>query len=342
MTDTSSLPAISIVGAGAIGTALGNVLARKKMYDINLLSIEQSVVDAINNTRFNEKYIPNIKLSKNLKATKDPEILKNSSVIFLAIPSDVVYDYLSEIKPFINNHSIIVNLAKGFSNNKKTIIECIRENFNNPVCSFKGPSFATDLINKAPTAFTLGSINEEHFTLFLKLFKDTNVYLDYTSDLRGVEILSILKNIYAIAAGIIDAQHNSPNLRYLFLTRAFNEIKELMKLYGCSIETMFNYCGYGDFSLTAHNDLSRNRTLGLLIGKGFFVKNISEKVTLEGKNAVSIIFEQIGNDKVIKNKLQIISELHKVFNNNYNIKSFFEKTILRQELPEDLAFLKKS
>ena len=80
---------ITIIGAGSIGTALGNVLARKRLYDISLLSIEKDVVESINNSRYNQKYFSNIKLSKHLKATTDINILKNTEIVFLAIPSNV-------------------------------------------------------------------------------------------------------------------------------------------------------------------------------------------------------------------------------------------------------------
>lgn len=103
-----------------------------------------------------------------------------------------------------------------------------------------------------------------------------------------MELLSILKNIYAIAVGIMDAQFNTANLRFLFLTRAMAEMREVMLLFGGKKPTMFKYCGFGDFGLTSLNDLSRNRTLGLLIGKGFFNEQISEKVLLEGKIAVNV------------------------------------------------------
>ena len=87
-------------------------------------------------------------------------------------------------------------------------------------------------------------------------------------------------------------------------------------------KTLFKYCGFGDFSLTALNDLSRNRTLGLLIGKGFFIDNISDKVVLEGKNAVNIFVDKLHNLNKTESDFPILYELFKVFNNNYNISHF--------------------
>ncbi len=318
---------IIIIGAGAIGTAVGNILARKHQYNVTLLSIEEDVVESITNTRYNKKYFPGIKLSKFLKATTDPAILNNAEIVFLAIPSNVTVDYLLGIRSHLNKNAILLNMAKGFSREQKTIAESLSHSLPNPVCSFKGPTFANELINKYPTAFTLGSLDKTHYPLFKELFRDTPIHIDFTTDVKGVEILSILKNIYAIATGIVDAHFNSPNLRFLFLTKAFNEMKDILLKYGGKEETMFRYCGYGDFCLTALNDLSRNRTLGLLIGKGFFTSNISDKVVLEGKIAVGVFCEEISKSKSLTCNFPIMAELYKVFNEDYDISGFVNKVI---------------
>lgn len=318
---------IIIVGAGSIGTALGNILARKGKYNITLFSIEEDVVQSISETRFNHKYFPNIKLSKSLKASGDVSILQQADVIFLAIPSAVIVDFILKYKSQINESAIILNLAKGFSKDQMTITESLEQKIKNPVCSFKGPTFAREMINKIPTAFTLGSKDESHYMIFKEVFDDTNVHIDFTADVKGVEILSLLKNIYAIAMGIIDAKYDAPNLRFLFLTKAFNEMKDILLQFGGKEETMFKYCGYGDFGLTALNDLSRNRTLGLLIGKGFFVEDISDKVTLEGKIAVGIFCERMTKLELNGCKFPIISELYKVFNEDYDLSGFVNEIL---------------
>jgi len=318
---------IIIVGAGSIGTALGNILARKRKDNITLLSIETDVVNSITDTRYNQKYFPNIKLSKTLKATTDKEIMKDADVIFLAIPSVVIVDYVLENKEYINNEAILVNLAKGFSKDHMIITESLETIIENPICSFKGPTFAREMISRIPTGFTLGSKDQTHFGLFTNIFKETNVQIDFTNDVKGVEILSLLKNIYAIAMGIIDAQHDTANLRFLFLTKAFNEMKDILLQFGGKEETMFKYSGYGDFGLTALNDLSRNRTLGLLIGKGFFVNDISDKVTLEGKIAVGVFCEQMSKLNLQGCGFPIIEELYKVFNEDYDLSNFVNTVI---------------
>ncbi len=314
---------IVFIGSGAISTAIGNVLAEKEKYNVQLLSIEKDVIGSINKAHVNVKYFPNIRLHPALRATSDLSILKNAEIIFLGIPSNVTIDYIEKNKGNINKDAILVNLAKGFGKEHRTIPQCVSKVVDNPIVSMKGPSFAREIVNEMPTAFTIASKKDKYFEVFKEIFGYTNIYLDYSNDVIGTELASILKNIYAIIMGIVDAHFDSPNLRSLVLTNAINEMRYIISKFGGKEDTMFHYCGFGDFSLTALNDMSRNRTLGLLIGKGFFTNYISEKVTLEGKIAVNIFIDEILKKFFIKAKNLMMYELYRVFNEeNYDLANF--------------------
>ncbi len=177
---------ICFIGSGAISTAMGNVLAQKEKYEVFLLSVEQDVVDSISNEHVNRKYFPNIELEHSLKATFDKTILKDSDIIFLGIPSSIIVSYIRDNAKFIGEEAIIVNLAKGFGDGQKTIPQALARIIPNQIVSLKGPSFAREIINNMPTAFTLASKREKHFKLFESLFKGTSIYLDYTTDVMGV------------------------------------------------------------------------------------------------------------------------------------------------------------
>ncbi len=320
---------ICIVGSGNFATALGNQLTRNPSLDVTLLSIQENVVNTINERHVNPHYFPQVILSERLQATLDKDILGKADFIFLAIPSFVVVDYVSENVSLINPDAVIINLAKGFSKDKKTsIVEALREYVNNEVCTLKGPTFAREVINNVPTAMTLGAHNGHLREAFARIFEGTNLFIDYSEDIVGVELLSILKNIYAIVVGISDAHFNSPNLRFFIHNKAFNEMKDILIDNGGKLETMFNYCGFADFNLTSLNDLSRNRTLGLLMGKGFFSQDISNRVLLEGKVAVEVFCEERYSFDEVKIKYPIIAELYKVFNSSdYEISDFVWKVI---------------
>lgn len=311
---------IFFIGAGAIATALGNVLVKTGNMDVTLITIEKEVADTINREHFNKKYFPAIQLEEKLKASADFSLLKQEAIVFLAIPSVVVVNFIANQE--LHPGSIVVNLAKGFGNQQQTIVESLKEVIPNKICSLKGPSFAREIINNQPTALTLGSEDGSLYPVFQDLFRGTTIYTDYSTDVRGVEILSILKNIYAIAIGVVDAQFESPNLKYMIFTKALYEMRHVLLIFGGKKKTLFNYCGIGDFALTALNDLSRNRTLGLLIGKGFFTDNISEKVVLEGRIAVNIFYKELEEKGLDNHEFPIISELYRVFNEPYDISSF--------------------
>lgn len=311
---------IFFIGAGAIATALGNVLVKTGNMDVTLITIEKEVADTINREHFNKKYFPAIQLEEKLKASTDFNLLKQEAIVFLAIPSVVVVNFIANQE--LHPGSIVVNLAKGFGNQQQTIVESLKEVIPNKICSLKGPSFAREIINNQPTALTLGSEDGSLYPVFQDLFRGTTIYTDYSADVRGVEILSILKNIYAIAIGVVDAQFESPNLKYMIFTKALYEMRHVLLIFGGKKKTLFNYCGIGDFALTALNDLSRNRTLGLLIGKGFFTDNISEKVVLEGRIAVNVFYKELEEKGLDNHEFPIISELYRVFNEPYDISSF--------------------
>jgi glycerol-3-phosphate dehydrogenase (NAD(P)+) len=313
---------VSIIGAGTIGTALGNILAETQRENILLHSIEPDTVNEINLKHINSRYFPSIHLNKGLHATTNNQLLEHSEIVFLAVPSVVMIDYLKSILDHLPPEAHFINLAKGFGYGSKTIIECLKETFPNKVSTMKGPSFAREIINRLPTGFTLGHEPFVDISPISSLFEDTNIHLDYSEDILGVELLSILKNIYAVVLGIVDAQFNSPNLRFLVLTKAFREMRSVLQWFGGREDTLFNYCGYGDFTLTALNDLSRNRTFGLLIGKGFFTEHVSHDLVLEGKTAVNTFYTEMSKKIKVENHFPIIAELRRIFDTQYDVSQF--------------------
>ncbi len=319
---------ICIVGGGTMGTSLGNALAPKPELEVSILTIEEEVAESINTKRINIKYFPYTKLSKYLHCSTDKSLLQTADIVFLAIPSSGTINYVLENQDIINPNAILVNLAKGLSKDKHlTIAESLTAQTPFRIATFKGPTFARELINNMHTAFTVGCKDLSLFPIFKNMAKDTCLHLDYTTDLRGVELLSVLKNAYAIGTGIVDAQYDSPNLRFLFLTKAFSEMRAVNLLLKGKKKTLFKYCGFGDFGLTALNDLSRNRTLGLLIGKGFYSDNNSD-VILEGKKAIEDFCNLLAKRKIDPEKMPILHELKKVFNEkDYDVKTFLHTLI---------------
>ena len=319
---------VVIVGAGSFGTALANSLSLNKLNEVFIISRYQEQVEEINKKNTNQRFFPNRTLN-NFTATIDYSIIKNANVIFLAIPSSQYVDVSVKIKPFIGIDSLFVNTSKGFGKGGLLLTDLIDQKFGSSnILSLKGPTFASELMSGLPSIFTLGFNHKWESKLITSIFKNTNVYLDYTTDIKGVEIVSAIKNIYAIAIGFVDAKYNSANTRFMVLTKAIIEIKLILAELGGNLDTLNLSCGIGDLGLTSLNDLSRNRTLGLLIGKGFYNDNLSSSnnVVVEGVKAVEYITNNL--TELTLSRLPLFQEVNQILNNSeYKFNIQFEKLI---------------
>jgi len=306
---------IIVLGAGTFGTAIANELSVNTKNNVFLYSRNRDKVQEINQFNTNKSCFPNKHLTKELKATSDKNQIKFADVIFIALPSDVIIENLNVLKSHFKEGVLLVNLSKGLLVDGVTIVESIQGSIHiHNVVTLKGPSFAVELMEHSDTLLTLGYTTEKQYELINRIVKDTSIHLDCTMDIRGVELLSVLKNIYALIIGVIDAKYNSPNTRFMILTKAFTEIRVLLRILGGDDDTLFLACGFGDLCMTSLNDLSRNRTLGLLIGKGFFSADYkSNTVILEGLNTIETFYNLISND--IEKELPIFNKLYNFFAN---------------------------
>ena len=308
---------IIVLGAGTFGTAIANELSVNTSNKVLLYSRNQKKVDEINTQNTNKSCFPNKHLTKYLKATSDKNDLTKAAVIFIALPSTVIIENLTSLKPYFKEDVLLVNLSKGLLAGGVTIVESIQKELGiSNVVALKGPSFAVEVMEHADTLLTLGYTTTEQYNTVNAIVKNTALHIDCTTDIRGVELLSVLKNIYALVLGVVDAKYNSPNTRFMILTKSFSEVRVLLRSLGGSEDTLFLACGFGDLCLTSLNDLSRNRTLGLLIGKGFFNADYkSNSVILEGLNAVNLVhsfpLEYVMEDLPLLNKLHDFFESKK-------------------------------
>lgn len=329
----NSIMKVTILGGGSFGTALANQLAQNPKNRIELLVRNEKIKNEINIQNINSLYFSKRILSTKIEASTNYETLKTTEVLFIAIPTKEIPNVLDNLKSHCSSECLVVNMAKGLLPNGQTIVELLNSELNHSnVITMKGASFSAEMMNSMPTLFTLGFERRKQLDKIHQIVEDTNIFLDYTNDIRGVELLSALKNIYAIALGNMDAQFNSLNTRFLILTKVVEEIKIIMRSLGGLDETIFLSCGIGDIALTGLSDLSRNRTLGLLIGKGFYNQSLADNsVVLEGANTLSLIDCALPEN--LKSKLPLFNyvktlinqkndqtdklDFHKVFKRNY-------------------------
>ena len=322
---------ILVLGGGTFGTAIANELSVNTENNVVLFSRSQQKVDEINTYHTNKSCFPNKHLTKFLSATSDKNEIKKADVVFIALPSTVIIENLLVLQSYFNEDALFVNLSKGLFAEGVTVVESIEEKLGiTNIVTLKGPSFAVEVMEHADTLLTLGYSTNYQYEIINTVIKNTSLHIDCTTDIRGVEVLSVLKNIYALVLGVVDAKYNSPNTRFMILTKAFSEVRILLRSFGGSEDTLFLSCGFGDLCMTSLNDLSRNRTLGLLIGKGFFSADYkSNSVILEGLNAVNLV-HSFPLDHVNEN-LPLLNKLHAFFDSKESILSIeFDKLIDRK------------
>ncbi len=300
---------IIILGGGAFGTAIAHQLAGNSSNEIMLLLRNEERAKELNELNTNAFYFANRKIDSKIHATTDLTVITHADAVLLAVPTKSILTVIRDIRPYLNAKTLLVNLAKGIYENGQTVVELLEEQLGHTnTVTLKGASFGTEMLDCSATLLTLGFQKRSQLDLIIEITRGTNIYLDYTTDVKGVELLSALKNIYAILLGNVDAKYNAANTRFMFLTKAVSEIKLILKNLGGREETIFLSCGIGDIALTALNDLSRNRTLGLLIGKGFYNSSFQDNsVVLEGIKTLKLIDAML--DHSLKKKLPLFTEL---------------------------------
>lgn len=303
---------ITILGGGSFGTSMACQLAHNPKNQITLLVRNSEKAEEITQLHTNSTYFPNRILPNSIKATTDYDCVDQADILMLAIPTKTFEGISDKLKLHLRKNTLVVNLAKGILKNGETLVEYYSKEWEHPnFVTMKGASFSAEMINGSSTLFTLGFSRKQQLDLMLEATEGTSLYFDFTNDIRGVELLSAVKNIYAIALGKVDAQYNSLNTRFLVLTKAIEEIKTIVRLMKGREETVFLSCGIGDISLTGLSDLSRNRTLGLLIGKGFYHQKMTENsVILEGQNTLNMLIEALPAD--IQKRLPLFNEVKKM------------------------------
>lgn len=328
---------LTFLGSGSFGTALAVIFSnydfKIKMFDRNM-----DVVNGINEKRKNIKYLKNIHIPEKIIATNDiNDAINNSNIIFFAVPSNAVREISKQIKDKIDSKSVIVCLSKGIEQDThKRLSEILEEELpHNPIVILSGPSHAEEIALRKPTALVSTSKDMK----FAELIRDTlsnDVLRIYTnSDIVGVEIGGSMKNVIALAIGIITGMGYGDNSSAAIITRSLQDIVKMGVSLGGKLETFFGLTGIGDLIVTCLSEHSRNRKCGLLIGKGMKLDEAIKEIgmVVEGINACKIFYE-IAKEKNIE--VPIIESLYEVLFNNKDLRSIEGKLMSRDRKDEFL------
>ncbi|MEZ4723665.1 MAG: NAD(P)H-dependent glycerol-3-phosphate dehydrogenase [Candidatus Kapaibacterium sp.] len=277
---------IAVVGAGGWGTALAMVLS-ENFDSVIVWTRNEDQADEINLKRTNSKYLTVNKIPSNVVATTNPDDIKDIKFLVNSVPTQYIREYYQKYNINLKD-KYIINSSKGVENNSNKTISGIFEEVyiidSNHFAVLTGPSHAEEVILKVPTTVVVASDSTEFAKKVQEIFF-TNYFRVYTSDdVIGCEIGGSLKNVIAIAAGIVDGMGLGDNTKAALLTRGLAEIARLGEAMGAKHQTFSGLSGLGDLFVTCNSKHSRNRSIGERIGNGENVSTIlaNSKTIAEG------------------------------------------------------------
>ncbi|MGH7284315.1 MAG: NAD(P)H-dependent glycerol-3-phosphate dehydrogenase [Polyangiaceae bacterium] len=264
---------VAVLGSGSWGTALAKVLAEKGD-ETHLWTRRSELADAVNASHLNEKYLPGARLPDCLVASTDmKKVLSGADMVVFVAPSHATREVAKAAAPHIPENAYVVSATKGIENETLNFVDEILEQELPPhvrkrLAYLSGPSFAKELAAHLPTAVVIASRDQDTCAHVMKRFHAPYLRLYASDDVIGVECGGALKNVIAIAAGAIDGLGLGHNTRAMLITRGLAEVARLSLKRGGSALTLAGLAGMGDLVLTCTGELSRNRTVGVELGKG--------------------------------------------------------------------------
>jgi glycerol-3-phosphate dehydrogenase (NAD(P)+) len=267
---------IGVIGAGAWGTAIAVVLGRKGTHQVRLWAHETEVRDSITQKRVNEQFLPGRGIPDTVTSTNDlAAALAGAQIVVSAIPSQHCRSLFERMRELIPAQTLIVSATKGLEEGSlQRMTEVIAQVLHRdgraepPVGALSGPSFAQEVARGDPTAITIASQDAVLQRTVQQEFSDPSFRVYTNADVVGVELGGALKNIVAIAAGICDGLNLGHNSVAALITRGLAEMTRLSMACGGRAETMAGLAGLGDLVLTCTGGLSRNRSVGVELGRG--------------------------------------------------------------------------
>lgn len=277
---------VAVIGAGAWGTALAHLLSAKGE-EVVLWAHEPEVVDQINQFKDNRTFLPGAYLDSSLRATRDlAEAVGGARAVVMVTPSHHLRRVAGELAPALDEKALVVTASKGIEaetlKTMSAVLEEVVGDGANRLAALSGPSFAREVTQGQPTAVTVASRGRETAEAVQKLFMTDRFRVYTTTDVIGVELGGALKNVMAIAAGIITGLGLGANTQSAMITRGLAEISRLGAKTGADPLTFLGLAGVGDLILTCTSSQSRNQTVGVKLGQGMKLKEI-----LAGMKAVA-------------------------------------------------------
>lgn len=264
-----TIQSIGVIGAGAWGTALAQSCAQTGR-DVTLWAFEPEVVETINSTHVNAAFLPGVSLHSSLKASQAPEALAGCDAYLMVAPAQHARATLARFSRVIGDGAPVLLCSKGFERGTLALMtEVLAETAPHAVAAvLSGPSFAIDVAQGLPTAVTLACADAELGQALMTAVGSPTFRPYYSDDLIGAEAGGAVKNVLAIAAGVVEGKALGKSAHAALIARGFAEMTRLGEALGGRRETLAGLCGLGDLVLTCSSPQSRNMSCGLALGRG--------------------------------------------------------------------------
>lgn len=320
---------ITVLGSGSFGTALGKT-AVAMGHQVTLWDQKADLIETINTSHKNDRYLPGVDLPKELLGQADlAKALAEAEMVIFAVPSSAVAQVAQKIKPYLSGRELVVSLAKGVD--PKTLAplsETIKGVLGADPVILSGPSHAEEVARDLPTSMVAASRNEVAMVKVQEALADHTLRIYRNQDLMGVEIGGAVKNIIALAAGISDGVGYGDNTKAALMTRGMAEIIRIGVKMGAEKETFYGLTGMGDLIVTCTSMHSRNRRCGILIGQGMSVEEATKQIgmVVEGIKATKAFHDLAKRHEV---EMPITDAIHRVLFEGEDLKAAVDGLMTR-------------
>lgn len=303
---------IGILGTGAYGMALASIFNYNKC-DVMMWTNSNEEKELLIKNKKNDKIdyvIPDdITITTDIKS-----VIEETDIIVIAVPAKFVGSVCSQFKDYYNNNQVICIASKGIEQDTCLFLyDVVRNNIKtNNIAVISGGTFAVDIVRKVPVGLSLAYKSNYAKDIIIKAMHNDYVKLRPTKDIIGTEICGSIKNVIAIASGMIDGMGYPISTSAMFITESLHDIKELIKTLGGDSKTILSFAGFGDLLLTCTSEKSRNYTLGRIIGENKSreeIENYIESTTIEGLYTLKSIKKLLRNKKI---KMPIINLIYDI------------------------------
>jgi glycerol-3-phosphate dehydrogenase (NAD(P)+) len=310
---------ITVIGAGAWGTGIAIVLGRKGSHRVRLWAHEAEVCESISQRRINERFLPGCTIPDSVSVTNDlSSALNGAQIVVSVMPSQHCRGLFERMRPLIPREALIVSATKGLEEASlermtEVIAEVMKSDGTAPaIGALSGPSFAAEVARGDPTAITIASANTGLARTIQQEFSDPRFRVYTNTDVVGVELGGALKNIVAIAAGVCDGLGLGHNSVAALITRGLAEMTRLVIACGGRAETMSGLAGIGDLVLTCTGGLSRNRSVGVELGRGRKLQEILDAMHGMVAEGVFTTMAAVGLAHARRIEMPITEQMHAI------------------------------